>query len=238
MWDPVFEANSANPPTMCPVTTTSGSTCVFPFGYNGVTYTTCTVQGPNNANYQPQCAIAIDSNNNASAWSFCNVPTDAMVTYATVRKAGYYGQNGGSTQGGTLVWIYGNRFAENSFSSVPASSSANTVQLVDGYTVYDCEMHNDKTTTTQLTCYAPVLPESVYQIRVYVNGNLIPLYQYYDPTHAIFASMPSQTPTITGITPQQGTPNSLVTLTGNFETACYSRDVVGCAQDDNALISR
>ncbi|CAF0745209.1 unnamed protein product [Adineta steineri] len=238
MWDPVFEANSANPPTMCPVTTTSGSTCVFPFGYNGVTYTTCTVQGPNNANYQPQCAIAIDSNNNASAWSFCNVPTDAMVTYATVRKAGYYGQNGGSTQGGTLVWIYGNRFAENSFSSVPASSSANTVQLVDGYTVYDCEMHNDKTTTTQLTCYAPVLPESVYQIRVYVNGNLIPLYQYYDPTHAIFASMPSQTPTITGITPQTGTPNSLVTLTGNFETACYSRDVVGCAQDDNALISR
>ncbi|CAF4332870.1 unnamed protein product, partial [Adineta steineri] len=56
--------------------------------------------------------------------------------------------------------------------------------------------------------------------------------------HAIFASMPSQTPTITGITPQTGTPNSLVTLTGNFETACYSRDVVGCAQDDNALISR
>ncbi|CAF4847867.1 unnamed protein product, partial [Rotaria magnacalcarata] len=34
MWDPVFELSSSNQP-MCPVSTTSGSTCSFPFKYNG-----------------------------------------------------------------------------------------------------------------------------------------------------------------------------------------------------------
>ncbi|CAF3637436.1 unnamed protein product [Rotaria sp. Silwood1] len=203
-----------------------------------VTYKTCTIFGPNNGYYRPQCAITVNQNNTAVTWSFCEVPTDAVILYSTVRKGGYWTQNSGSTQGGTMIWIYGYRFAENGFNSVPSVSNTNTVQLVDGYSVYDCEMHNDKTTNTQLTCYAPVLPESVYQIRVYVNGNLIPLYQYYDSNHALFASKPSQTPTITGIIPQSGTPQSLITLTGLFKTACYSRDVDGCAQDNNPLISR
>lgn len=137
-----------------------------------------------------------------------------------------------------MIWIYGNRFAQNGFSTVPSAANANTVQLVDGYSVYNCEMHNDKTTNTQLTCYAPALPEGAYQIRVYVNDYLIPLYQYYDPNRALFISSLSQTPTITGISPQSGTPQSLISLTGAFQTACYSRDVDGCAQDNNPLISR
>jgi hypothetical protein len=137
-----------------------------------------------------------------------------------------------------MLWIYGNRFAQNGFNSVPSILNTNTVQLVDGYSVYDCQMHNDKTTNTQLTCYAPALSEGVYQIRVSVNGYLIPLYQYYDPGRALFSSTPSQTPTITGITPQSGTPQSMITLSGSFDTSCYSRDVDGCSQDNNPLISR
>ncbi|CAF5019692.1 unnamed protein product, partial [Rotaria magnacalcarata] len=35
-----------------------------------------------------------------------------------------------------------------------------------------------------------------------------------------------------------GTPQSLIKLAGSFKTACYSRDVDGCAQDNNPLISR
>jgi hypothetical protein len=137
-----------------------------------------------------------------------------------------------------MLWIYGNRFAQNGFNTVPSISTTNTVQLVDGYSTYDCEMHIDKTTNTQLTCYTPALPESVYQIRAFVNGDLIPLYQYYSPSRAVFAPMASQTPTITGISPQTGTPQSLITLSGSFQTSCYSRDVDGCAQDNNPLISR
>lgn len=137
-----------------------------------------------------------------------------------------------------MLWIYGSRFAQNGFDSVPSVVNSNTVQLADNFGVYNCEMHTDKTTNTQLTCYTPTLPESVYQIRVYVNGNLIPLYQYVDPNRAVFISSASQTPTITGITPQSGTPQSLIALTGAFRTACYARDVEGCAQDNNPLISR
>ena len=169
---------------------------------------------------------------------FLLVPNNATVSHVTVRKDGPASQNGGSTQGGTLLWIYGRRFAENAFQTLPSVSNANEVKLVDGYNVYNCEMHNDKTTPTQLTCYAPVLPESVYQIRVYINGYVIPLYQYENPTQATFAPMPSQTPTISGIMPQSTTPESLIKLTGSFKTSCYSRDVDGCAQDNNALISR
>jgi hypothetical protein len=166
------------------------------------------------------------------------VPTDAIIFYSTVRKGGTWTENGGSTQGGTMIWISGNRFAQNGFNSVPSITNSNTVQLADGYSVYDCEMHNDKVTNTQLTCYAPALPEGVYQVRVYVNGYLIPLYQYYSPSRAVFASMLSQTPTITDITPQTGTPQTLITLTGEFQSLCYSRDIDGCSQDNNPLISR
>ncbi|CAM4958724.1 unnamed protein product, partial [Rotaria socialis] len=168
----------------------------------------------------------------------CPVPTDAVIFYSTVRKGGYWTLNSGSTQGGTMIWIHGNRFAQNGFNSVPSILNTNTVQLVDGYSVYDCEMHNDKITNTQLTCYAPILSEGYYQIRVYVNGYLIPLYQYYDSRQASFTPMLSHTPIITSITPQSGTPQSLIKLAGSFKTACYSRDVDGCAQDNNPLISR
>ena len=156
----------------------------------------------------------------------------------TTRKAGPSSLRDGSLEGGTLIWIYGNRFAQNGFTVSPSVSNTNMVQLVDANSVYDCEMHNDKVTDTQLTCYAPPMPESVYQIRAYVNGNLIPLYQYVQKTHATFIPSSSNTPRIYGIQPQTGTPQTLITLSGLFLTACYSRDIDGCAQDNNPLISR
>jgi hypothetical protein len=167
-----------------------------------------------------------------------SVPIDAVIYYATTRKAGPSSLKDGSLKGGTMIWIYGNRFGANSFSSVPSVSNTNTVQLVSDYSVYDCEMHNDKVTSTQLTCYAPAMSEDVYQIRVYVDNNLIPLYQYNDINRATFIPSLSYTPIITGIQPQTGTPQTLITLSGSFHTACYSRDIDGCAQDNNPLISR
>jgi hypothetical protein len=170
--------------------------------------------------------------------SLCPVPTDAVIFYSTVAKDGYWADNGGSTEGATMLWIYGNRFAQNGFSTVPSTANTNTVQLVNSYTVYDCEMHNDKVTNTQLTCFTPAMSPGVYQVRAYVNGNLIPLYQYYDPQQATFVPLASQTPTITGISPQTGPPQSLISLSGNFQTACYGRDVNGCSMDGDPLIAR
>ncbi|CAF3190547.1 unnamed protein product [Rotaria socialis] len=74
MWDPIFEANLANPPDMCSgsnLSTTSGSSCSFPFTYQGVTYTSCTIKGPNNADFRPQCATSVDNSQVATQWSFC-----------------------------------------------------------------------------------------------------------------------------------------------------------------------
>jgi hypothetical protein len=48
------------------VSTSSGKTCQFPFDYNGISYKTCTVQGPNNPTYLPQCMTA------SGGWDFCN----------------------------------------------------------------------------------------------------------------------------------------------------------------------
>lgn len=169
---------------------------------------------------------------------FFSVPNDATIFSSTVRKNGAWTQNSGSTQGGTMLWIYGQRFASVGFNSIPSLANTNVVKLVNGYSVYDCEMHNDKCTETQLTCYTPALPEGVYQIRVYVRDQLIPLYQYYDSKRALFISSSGQTPTISTISPQSGTPQSIIQLTGSFKTSCYSRDVDGCAQDNNPLISR
>ena len=166
------------------------------------------------------------------------VPTNASISYITTRKAGPSSLRAGSIEGGTMIWIYGFRFAPNGFSSLPSVSNTNTVQLVNGYSVYSCEMHNDKITDTQLTCYAPAIPEGVYQVRVYVNNNLIPLYQYSDKTSATFISLLSNTPVISGIQPQTGTPQTLIALSGSFGTSCYSRDIDGCSQDNNPLISR
>ncbi|CAF1415369.1 unnamed protein product [Rotaria magnacalcarata] len=238
MWDPIFEANSANPPTMCPVDTKSGQSCIFPFIYNGVAHTTCTVNGPNNPDFRPQCAVDVDSSQSAIQWSFCIVPTDTFVLYTTVRKGGPWTQNYGSTQGGTMLWIYGKRFAQRGFNTVPSTATTNAIQLVDGYSVYNCTMHDDKVTDSQLTCYTLKMPEGVYQIRVYVNNNLIPLYQYYDKKRATFAPMSSQTPIITGATPTTAPPRSLLSLSGSFKSSCFSRDMDGCSMDNNPLISR
>jgi hypothetical protein len=99
-------------------------------------------------------------------------------------------------------------------------------------------MHNDKVTNTQLTCFTEAMSPGVYQIRPYVNGNLIPFYQFYNPQQSTFVPLASQTPTITGISPQTGPPQSLISLSGNFQTACYSRDVNGCSMDGDPLIAR
>lgn len=177
-------------------------------------------------------------NINMIIFPFLLVPTDAVIYYVTTRKAGPSSLKDGSIQGGTMLWIYGDRFAPNSFTPIPSILNSNTVQLLDGDSIYNCEMHNDKVTDKQLTCYTPILPESVYQIRVYVNSYLIPIYQYTDRTHATFIPSLGYTPIINSIQPQTGTPQTLINLSGSFYTACYSRDIDGCAQDNNPLISR
>ena len=46
-------------------------------------------------------------------------------------------------------------FAPNLFSISPTSATSNTVYLTNSVSSYQCEIHPDKVTTTQITCYTP-----------------------------------------------------------------------------------
>jgi hypothetical protein len=147
-------------------------------------------------------------------------------------------QRSGSTEGGTLLWIYGTGFAENAFSMVPSTETSNAVQLVRGNDVYGCTMQIETSTDTQLTCYTPSMPAGEYQVQVYVEGNLVPLSQYSSPNLTTFIATSSNTPQITNISPASGLPQRLVSLNGDFKTQCYLRDTEGCSDADVSVISR
>lgn len=83
------------------------------------------------------------------------MPTTSVVTQVTTRKDGGWWQNGASLNGGTMLWISGLRFSENLFSVSPTTATSNQVLLTNGVTNYDCEIHTDKVTSTQITCYTP-----------------------------------------------------------------------------------
>lgn len=147
-------------------------------------------------------------------------------------------QRSGSTEGGTLLWVYGTGFAENAFSIEPSTDTSNSIQLVKGSSVYDCAMHIEKGTDTQLTCYTPPMPAGEYLVRVYVQGNAVPLSQYSFPNTTTFIATAINTPRINSISPASGLPQRLVSLDGDFKTHCYLRDMEGCSEADVSVITR
>ncbi|CAM4971603.1 unnamed protein product [Rotaria socialis] len=167
-----------------------------------------------------------------------SVAVDPIVFYSTTLKSQGLGQYTGSTQGGTLLWIFGTGFARNGFSVLPSIVTTNIVQLVNNYTVYDCVLQTEKCTATQLACYTVAMPAGSYIVQIYVNGILIPASQYRNPSYTIFVSSVRNTPIIRGISPASGLPQRLVTVSGDFKSSCYSRDVNGCSRDSDTLIVR
>lgn len=84
--------------------------------------------------------------------------------------------NTASLNGATMIWISGRSnffiylklnltqiyyiqkntgFADNMFTFSPTSTTSNEVYLTDQFSSYSCEIHSDKVTTTQITCYTP-----------------------------------------------------------------------------------
>ena len=56
-----------------------------------------------------------------------------------------------------------------------------------------------------------------YLVRVKVNGNLIPTYQYVAIANTYIQVSDSYTPKITSIYPTSGLPDSFVTIKGDFK---------------------
>lgn len=82
------------------------------------------------------------------------------------------------------------------------------------------------------------MPEGTYTVRVKVNGNLIPLQQYINVDNADIRVADWTTPKLTSVQPISAPPGSMVTLSGDFKTLCYTRDEDSCADDSGARISR
>ena len=168
--------------------------------------------------------------------SFVSVHIEAAtVSHATTIRRGTRVQNLGSTEGGNLLWVYGTGFAPNVFREVPTASTPNSVELTAGDASYECRMYPEKVTETQLACYTPSMPVGQYQVKVRVNGNLIPPYQSNSPT---FISSVTNAPKITQISPVAGLPGRLVSLSGDFKSGCYLRETEGCSTENIPFISR
>ncbi|RMZ96657.1 Fibrocystin-L [Brachionus plicatilis] len=129
-------------------------------------------------------------------------------------------------------------FGQNLFAFAPTEDNSNQVTITNEFNSYDCPIHTDKVTSTQITCYAPAMPEGTYTVRVKVNGNLIPLHQYINVENADVRSVDWNTPKLTSLEPISAPPGSMVTLKGDFKTLCYTRDQDPCADDAGARISR
>ena len=162
----------------------------------------------------------------------------ATVSFATTVKRGTPQRRNGSTEGGTLLWVYGTGFAPNEFSLEPTTETSNEIKLIRGSTTYECLMQTEKCTDTQLACVTPKLSPGDYQVQISVQGNLVPLLQYSSPSAAVFTASARNTPQITSISPGSGLPGRLVSLGGDFKTQCFLREGEGCSEDNVPVISR
>jgi hypothetical protein len=171
-----------------------------------------------------------------------SVPLDSVsspsVYQTTTRKGGSASQNQGSTQGGTLIWISGNEFARTGFSSVPSAVTGNVVELYRGHQIYECKMQVEEVMSNRLACYTVAMPVGFYDLRMFVNGAMIPESGYPARHNVKFESTLDYTPRIFSIWSAIGEPQRLVTLSGDFKSSCYARDTNACARDDASLISR
>lgn len=143
----------------------------------------------------------------------------------------------GSEEGGMLLTIHGNGFAEERFSVEPSTETANKVELVIGQNVYPCPVEARKTTRTQIACYTPPLSPGRYNIRIYSNG----ISAVWDSLNwraaKTYTPAGSSTPQIMTISPVSGFPSRTLLLTGDFKTECYTT-LDGSCEESRARISR
>lgn len=144
----------------------------------------------------------------------------------------------GSTEGGTLLWVFGSGFAPNEFSMTPSDTKPNEVKLVRGSSSYDCSIMGERMSDTQIACYTPPTPPGSYQVRVYVDNVIIPLSQHSSIAATTYESSLSNTPIIHNISPASGPARRLVTLEGDLKSKCYLRDERECLEPDAPFITR
>ncbi|XP_069115782.1 fibrocystin-L-like [Argopecten irradians] len=138
----------------------------------------------------------------------------------------------GSLNGGTRITIHGEDFAENNFNLLPKDADlGNKVTFVSNLKTFECMIHADGTTKTQIMCDTPAMPYNYYRIHVSVNNaeaticgscHFIPHYWH--------------TPQIYSVSPTSGPPGTLITVCGRINSELYGPDME--SPDGNSDIIR
>ena len=133
-----------------------------------------------------------------------------------------------------MIWIIGNGFRETGINADLFQGSPYLIQFRNGNQFYNCINSYEPITSSSMSCYTPPLPAGQYDVFVYVDGDSLPRNTFW----AIFYAYPPYTPTINSITPSLGTPQRVITLTGDFKISCYSQESEACWEEQTARISR
>ena len=177
--------------------------------------------------------------NEGSTLVFFLHPVSAVEVYhATTRKGGTRGENYGSTQGETQLWINGRDFPRNPHSRDISGLPLITVELVRDYSVYHCRLSNEQSRSSLISCYTPALPEGSYDVKIRISGVSIPDGQYKDPYYSKFISILARTPIINNITPAVGLPRRMVEIFGDFKTSYSTIEELTFQKDSKSFISR
>ena len=70
-------------------------------------------------------------------------------------KVNGYGNPNIGQYGGVLMLISGVRFMPNILTTSPTSAQPNQVIFTNGVSSYECEIHAEMVTSTQIACYTP-----------------------------------------------------------------------------------
>ncbi|XP_073714834.1 fibrocystin-L-like [Misgurnus anguillicaudatus] len=131
--------------------------------------------------------------------------------------------NVGSVNGGTRLTIEGGGFSKASQFSLNADDPnvGNSVTLVSQTRSIPCDVEKDSSHSTKIVCYTRALPEGDYDIRVTVDGVMIPLSQICTYWWWFFCTRLYYTPTIQSLSPLSGLPGTVVTIRGRIITDVY-----------------
>ncbi|KAG9339164.1 hypothetical protein JZ751_024022 [Albula glossodonta] len=133
----------------------------------------------------------------------------------------------GSLNGATRLTIEGEGFAQENQFNLDASNKdfGNTVYLVSDTRSIPCDVERDSTHGNQIMCYTRPMPHGNYEVRVIVDGVLIPTNRICNgiKNHYWCSFYPRwyRSPSISSISPLSGLPGTLVTLRGRIYTDVY-----------------
>ncbi|KAJ8026005.1 Fibrocystin-L [Holothuria leucospilota] len=159
------------------------------------------------------------------------------LAVAAVPRFWSMGYKQGSVKGATRLYLYGQEFAAEQFSSplVGNEGLGNKVWLRSTTAAVECDVITYYTTRSQVVCDTRAAPEGTYDVSVEVDGVDVESSSGRYCSNCYYTYSSSQTPTIQTVTPSSGPPGTLLTIRGKLFTAFFDNSQLesGDLEDSN-----